>query len=308
MPTLRRAALASILLAACSASPRTTIVVQSGVELVCTARAPAAPDAAAPAAPDAAAPAVPDASTADVGAVTPDAPPAPPAPPVDPSRLVLLPAERAYASGRVVRCEGPRALVLLADGAVVARAVAALRAPRLPPGAEVMALWGEGAGEPYHAVVLDSDRGGVRVRYDDGSEERLPFHRLQRVTRASGLVPAAAACVPTAGALTAVLVPEGAVRRVAVVVEAGGPSVLVETRDGRSTVPAAGLSRLALAAGDRVMVRWRDSGDYAARVRGVEGAAVAVTYDDGSEESIHPAQVLSWSAPEGTSRALPPFR
>lgn len=307
MPTPRRAALASLLVAACSASPRTTIVVQPGVELVCTARMP---DAAVPsAAPDAAltvdaATAV-DAPTAvDAAAITPDAPPAPP---VDPSRLVLLSADQAYALGRVARCEGARALVLLADGTVVTRTVASLRAPRLPQGAEVMALWGEGAGEPYHAVVLDSDRSGVRIRYDDESEERLPVHRIQRVLRASGLGVAAGACVHSPGVLTAVLVPEAVVRRVAVVIEAGGPTVLVETREGRSTVPAAGLSRLALAAGDRVMVRWRDSGDYAARVNGVDGAAVAVTYDDGSEESIHPAQVLSWSAAEGASRALPAF-
>ncbi|MBK6534645.1 MAG: hypothetical protein IPF99_35380, partial [Deltaproteobacteria bacterium] len=84
---------------------------------------------------------------------------------------------------------GARAVVLLPDGGVVARSVAALRAPRLPQGAEVMALWGEGAGEPYHAVVLDTDRGGVRVRYDDDSEERLRIHRIQRVMRASALGP-----------------------------------------------------------------------------------------------------------------------
>lgn len=309
MPTPRHAALASLLLvAACSASPRTTIVVQPGVELICTARVP---DVASPPAPiDAStpvdAPPPVDASTpADAVVAIADAPP----PPVDPSRLVLLPAEQSWSVGRVARCEGARAVVLLPDGAVVARSVAALRAPRLPQGAEVMALWGEGAGEPYHAVVLDTDRAGVRVRYDDESEERLAIHRIQRVMRASSLGPAVGACSPSPGALAAVLVPEAATRRVAVVIEAGGPSVLVETlRDGRVTVPAAGLSRAVFAAGDRVMVRWRDSGEYAARVDRADGDGLAVTYDDGSQESIHPAQVLSWSAPEGTSRTLPPFR
>lgn len=310
MPPPRHAALASLLLAgACSASPRTTIVVQPGVELVCTARVPdaASPTTVVDAATPVDAPSPVDAATpVDAAVASVDAPP--PAP-VDPSRLVLLPAEPSWSVGRVARCEGARALVLLSDGAVVTRPVAALRAPRLPQGAEVMALWGEGAGEPYHAVVLDTDRGGVRVRYDDESEERLPLHRIQRVMRAQALGPAAGACSPSAGALVTVLVPEAATRRVAVVIEAGGPSVLVQTlRDGRLTVPAAGLSRPVFARGDRVMVRWRDSGDYAARVDRAEESGLAVTYDDGSEETIHPAQVLSWSAPEGTSRALPPFR
>ena len=302
MPTRRVAALAVLLAAACSASPRTVIVVEPGVELICTARAP---DAGTPAIPDAGVAPVDVGTVVDVVAAT-DAPPPPP--PVDPSRLVLLPPEQSWSVGRIARCEGARALVLLADGAIVTRPIAALRAPRLPQGADVLALWGEGAGEPYHAVVLDTDRDGVRVRWDDASEQRLAVHRIQRVMHASGLGPAVGACSPTEGALTAVLVPEAAVRRVAVVIEAGGPSVLVETsRDGRVTVPAAGLSRLALAAGDRVMVRWRDSADYAARVDGVDGAAVSVTWDDGSQESVHPAQVVSWSAPEGTTRALPSF-
>ncbi len=305
MPTPRHAALASLLLvAACSASPRTTIVVQPGVELICTARVPdaASPPISVDAAVDAAIGV--DVATADAVVASVDAPP-----PVDPSRLVLLPAEPSWSVGRVARCEGARAVVLLPDGSVVARSVAALRAPRLPQGAEVMALWGEGAGEPYHAVVLDTDRGGVRVRYDDGSEERLAIHRIQRVMRAPALGPAVGACSASPGALVAVLVPEAASRRVAVVIEAGGPTVLVETlRDGRVTVPAAGLSRPVFSEGDRVMVRWRDSGDYAARVDRADGAGLAVTYDDGSQETIHPAQVLSWSAPEGTTRTLPPFR
>jgi hypothetical protein len=128
------------------------------------------------------------------------------------------------------------------------------------------------------------------------------------VLRAPTLGAATAACAPVAGTLATVLVPEAPVRRVAVVVEAGGAAVLVETRDGRATVPSAGLSRLVFAPGDRVMVRWHDTGDYAARVDGVDGATVSVTYDDGSQEGIHPSQVLSWSAPEGAERLLPPFR
>lgn len=159
-----------------------------------------------------------------------------------------------------------------------------------------MALWGEGAGEPYHAVVLGTDRDGVRVRYDDATEENLAIHRIQQVTRASGLGPALDACIPLPGSLRAVLTPDAVWRRVAVVIEAGGPSVLVETaRDGRTTVAAAGLSRPTFAAGDRVRVRWRDGGEYGARVRRAEGATLAVTYDDGSEEDIHPGQVLAWS-------------
>jgi hypothetical protein len=292
MPALPRAALASLLAVACSANPSHTIVMQPGVELICTARYPDAGMAAVDVA----------LAVADAGAPPADVPVD--APPVDPSRLVLLPAERAWSVGRVARCEGPRAVVLLADGAVTTRAVATLRAPRLPAGAEVMALWGEGAGTPYHAIVTRTDTEGVHVRYDDGSEEAVALARIREVLRASDPGPAASACAPSPGTLRTVLVPGASWRRVAVVIEAGGATTLVETlRDGRVTVPTAGLARLAFARGDRVIVRWRDGTDYAARVDGVDGAAIAVTYEEGSQETIHPSQVQAWSTGDGASRA-----
>ncbi len=311
-PTLRYT-LAAALFAACSARPQTVIVVSAGSELVCTARggsdrrnlpavtadaSTAVPDVTSPPTLDAAAVVAVDAGTA----ATPDSPP------MDPSRLALLPAERSWSVGRLARCEGARAVVLLRDGTVVTRPVGSLRSVRLRAGAEVMALWGDAPGEPYHAVVLDSNDEGVNVRYDDGSEERTAFTRIDQVLRGAETASAAGVCPPRAGTLPAVMVVRETWRRAAEVIECGGPSVLVETRrDGRTTVPAAGLSRADFARGDRLMVRWRDGTDYAARIDRVEGANLAITYDEGSEESVHVGQVVSWAPPVGATRSANPY-
>lgn len=292
-------------LAACASPARTVIAVQPGVELVCTARAPGAaappPPALVAVAPDAAA--APDAAfQLDEDAATPRLDPTPAVREVDPARLVLLPGvERSWSVVRVVRCEGARAVIVGRDARISSRPLASLRALRFAAGVEVMALW-EGGPTPYHAVVTSLRGDEVHVRYDDGSEESLDTLRLDAVTVTEA--PPAHVCPLAAGAAPAVLVPRDAWRRAAVVVECGGANALVETvRGGREEVPAAGLTRAAFGAGDRVMIRWRDGNDWPARVDRAEGRTLAVTYEDGSEETVALGQVVAWAAADGATRA-----
>lgn len=63
-----------------------------------------------------------------------------------------------------------------------------------------------------------------------------------------------------------------------------GESALVD----RSRVPVKRALRTTRVASSLRRCRARWLRDFAARVDGVDGDAIAVTYDDGSEESIHP--------------------
>jgi len=291
----------------CASPVRTVIHVQPGVELVCTARS-SGPAVAAP--PDAA---VRDAAPADVpfeldaAVVTPSVDAAADVPDVDPAHLALLPvAERSWGVARVARCEGARAVIVQRDARFVTRPLAALRAARLVAGAEVTALW-EGGATPYHAVVMEVRGDDIRVRYDDGTEETVDPLRIDSVITAVAPAPARV-CPIAAGVVPTVLVAREAWQRAAAVVECGGPSALVQTiRDGRQLVPVETLSRATFVRGDRVMVRWRDGADWAARVDRAEGASLAVTYDDGTEETIAYGQVVAWSAGEGATRAAAPY-
>lgn len=316
MDTRPRLAGLALALAACSNTPRAMLALQPGTEVVCTVR-PAGPpiisvdagtprlferpltltvDAEAPAQ-DAALDAAVDAAVA--ARTLPD---------VDPGRLVLLPVTtRAWAVVRVARCEAADAVVLAHDGGVRTVPASSLRGARLEAGDDVVALWGEAPGAPYHAVVRSAEGRAIGVRYDDGTEESVDIARVVRVTRASAPGAATGVCPPPAGALPAALVEAEAWRAVGAVVECGGATAFVRSaREGERSLPTAGLARLQFAAGDRVMVRWRDGADYAARVDRVEGAALAVTYDDGSEETVRVAQVTAWSP--GAARAAQPFR
>lgn len=303
-----RALPAVLALVACASPARTILQVSPGVELVCIARGPGA----APTPPDAAVVA-PDATAGDAAfqldaaVVTPTVETPPAVREVDPARLALLPeVERTWAVARVVRCEGARAVLVDRRARVFSRAQSSLRALQLTAGVEVMALW-EGGPTPYHAVVLTARGEEVRVRYDDGTEESLDALHLDAVTSRDDPRPARV-CPLAAGAAPPVLIAREAWRRAAVVVECGGAAALVETlRGGREEVPSAGLARAAFARGDRVMVRWRDGNDWPARIDRAEGSALAVTYDDGSEETVALGQVMAWAAAEGSTRAATPF-
>jgi hypothetical protein len=234
----------------------------------------------------------------------------PPAVAVDPSRLVLLPSTtRTWTTLRVARCDGARAVLVQRDGSTTTRPLAVLRAPRFATGTEVMALWGEGAGTPYHATVLEQTNDRVHIRYDDASEETVDVARIESATSAGTLPALAQPCALRRGALPVALVEERLWRTVATVIECGGANALVESaRDARRTVPVATLARPSYTGGDRVMIRWRDGGDYGARVERATEGTLDVTYDDGSTETVSVAQVLSWAPGQGPVRPTQPFR
>ena len=304
---MRTLAAALALVVSCSSPARTVITVQPGVELVCTARSSGPAVALVPDA------AVRDAAPEDVSfeldaaVVTPTVDAAADVPDVDPARLALLPVvERSWGVARVARCEGARAVLVQRDARFITRPLAALRAARLVAGAEVTALW-QGGATPYHAVVMEVRGDDVRVRYDDGTEETVDPLRIDSVITAVAPSPARV-CPIAAGAVPTVLIAREAWQRAAAVVECGGASALVETiRDGRQLVPVGTLSRATFARGDRVMVRWRDGADWAARVDRAEATSLAVTYDDGTEETIAYGQVVAWAAGDGATRPAAPY-
>lgn len=312
MPRAHGALALALCLAACSGAPHTVLNVPAGEELVCTTRPlHAAPPPRVAATPPPREP--PPPADAGVHAATTPPPPAPapsPAPNVTPARMVLLAAtSRDWELARVARCEGARAVLVQRDGSPRTVLRTLIRTPVLLPGMQVMARWGEGEGTPYHAVVRSTQGRSVHVRYDDDSEEDVDLTRIDSVSSSTlpGIV--AQSCPPPPGMLPMVLTERRPWRDFGAVIECGGPMVLIERRQGqRVSVATSRLTQVTLAEGDRVLVRWRDGADYNARVDRVEGASLAVTYDDGSEETVTLGQVVAWNEPLNAATRVRPFR
>jgi hypothetical protein len=283
----------------------TTVTLHPGSELICTTRETAQPPAVATReSPRVSVPAA-------VVATTPLATPTPEAPTaIDPSQLVLLSAEtRQWEVARVARCEGTRAVLLRSEGRVSSVAATSLRTMSLANETEVTALWGTGAGTPYHARVIGTRTGMVSIRYDDASEEWVNVERVLGVRSTTPPGDVAHVCPPRAGEISSVLVEAETPRRFAHIIECGTTETLVATASGaRITVRNTAMQRVVLAVGDRVLVHWHDGQDYTARIDRVNGSSLEVTYDDGSSETIVTGQLVQWLTPvEATSR-LQSFR
>jgi hypothetical protein len=91
---------------------------------------------------------------------------------------------------------------------------------------------------------------------------------------------------------------------------------LEECAEGRATITRADrtsdhrtiseVSVLSLAAGDPVEARWRDEAVYPATVVAIDGSSLRVRWEDGSEEPISLAAVVSAVEPVGSARPRVP--
>lgn len=234
------------------------------------------------------------------GSGTTDPQTPPPPPPIDPARVVAFDGASVWAVARMAGCSGGQAAVLRPGGEVLRVPFARVAAVAVAAGDRVRAPW---EGTSYPAMVLETRGGMVHIQWEDGSDAWMPAEQLLEVLRAA---PAAAQGTGGRGARPAsclragapVLVHLGRQRLVGVIEGcAGRRATLVRPDGSRDARPLEALERARLEPGTSLEARWRDAATYRAEAIAEEGDQVRVRWEDGSEEAISVATVVSYVAP-----------
>ena len=225
-------------------------------------------------------------------------------PPVDPARVVTFDGPSMWAVGRLTGCTGDAATVLL-PGTDAPRSV---RFDRIAPLALAAGdrVWAPWQGSSYPATILETRAGMVRLRWEDETEAWMPAEEVRRVLREPPSARSArrpAACVRSGAP---VLVHLGRIRLAAVLEScAEGRATLLRGDGTHDARPLAELAPAVVVAGDAIEARWRDSSVYPATVVSIDGGRMRVRWEDGSEEDVGVASLVSVIEPDPRERTAP---
>lgn len=224
------------------------------------------------------------------------------APPIDPARVVAYDGLEVWLVARLAACGASDATVIAADRSEPLSVPFERIAPlAIDAGDRVWAPW---QGTSYRALVIETRGEVVHLRWEDGTDAWMPASDVRRVLRAAVPRSGRARRPPACSARAApVLVHVGRTRIAGVVESCDETHATLALPDGtRERRARTELAPLTLAPGDTIDATWRGSGDYVATVSAIEGATVQVQWEDGSEETIPLATVISALEPAGETR------
>ncbi|WP_236517174.1 tudor domain-containing protein [Sandaracinus amylolyticus] len=225
-----------------------------------------------------------------------------PPPPIDPARVVAYDGPEVWLVARLAACSASDATLITADRAEPLVVSFDRIAPLvIDAGDRVWAPW---QGTSYRAIVIETRGEVVHLRWEDGSDAWMPASDVRRVLReaspSSGRARRPAVCSARAAP---VLVHVGRTRVAGVIESCDETHATLALPEGAHERRArTELTTLALAPGDTIDATWRGSGDYVATVVALEGGSLQVRWEDGSEETIPLATVISALEPAGETR------